>query len=306
MYDSDSKGITYTAGFFMLIAFAVAGLIIGAVISVPVWQQMTGISFKKMQENMTNPACADAIKVIQVITVITGLLFPAVLTAFLLNRKPLRLMGFKTAISWKQAGLAVAILVTGLIISGSLSYINQHIPLSDSLRRKFDGMEKDYMDQAAAILSLNTTGQYILSLFIMAFLPALCEEALFRAGLQNFLTRAVKNPWISILIVSLLFSLSHVSYYGFLSRFFLGMILGFLYHYSRSIWPSVLAHFLNNALVVTVLFISGRQGKPVTEAMKESTDGSWWGILLVPAIIGLFIVFRNSSPAPAKNITDGL
>ena len=128
----------------------------------------------------------------------------------------------------------------------------------------------------------------------MAFLPALCEEALFRGGLQNFLTRGTAMPWMSIIVVSILFSLAHFSFYGFLSRFFLGIVLGALFHYSGKLWLSILAHFINNALAITVLYISIQQGKPLEEAMKQDAT-SFWGILAVPVVIILFIIFKTTS-----------
>ena len=129
---------------------------------------------------------------------------------------------------------------------------------------------------------------------IMAFLPALCEETLFRGGLQNFLTRGTNNPWFSILVVSILFSLAHFSFYGFLSRVFLGIVLGALFHYSGKLWLCILAHFINNALAITLLYIYTQQGKPLQQAMKQDAT-SFWGILAVPVVIGLFIVFKNAS-----------
>ena len=128
----------------------------------------------------------------------------------------------------------------------------------------------------------------------MAFVPALCEETLFRGGLQNFLTRGTGKPWLSIIVVSALFSLVHFSCYGFLSRFFLGIVLGALFHYSGKLWLSILAHFINNALAITVLYISIQQGKSLQEAMKQDA-GSFWGILGVPVVIGLFYLFKNIS-----------
>src|SRR4029077_16280547 len=119
--------------------------------------------------------------------------------------------------------LVFGIVLVALFVSGFLSYVNEHLPISSTLRAKFDKMESDYNDQVQAILGLNNGGEYLIALIVLAFLPALCEETLFRGGLQNFLTRATKAPWLSIVIVSIIFSLAHFSYYGFLSRFFLGI-----------------------------------------------------------------------------------
>jgi uncharacterized protein len=304
MYDTDSKGISYTAGFFMLIAFAVAGIFLASIISIPVWTNMTGISISKMEESMSDPANSNALKIIQCITAVVGFLLPAIFTAFMLNRKPMNLLGFSRKISWKQIGVVCAIMVAALFVSAFLSYVNERLPISQAMKLKFDKMENDYDQQVVAIIGLKSTGEYILALVIMAFLPALCEEALFRGGLQNFLTRSTRKPWLSIVIVSILFSAAHFSFYGFLSRFFLGMILGLLYEYSGKIWLNIIAHFVNNALAVTLLYVYTIQGKPLKETIGDN-KGTWVGVLALPVVIGLFILFKKIAGKP-KEEPDGI
>ena len=292
MYDGNSKGISYSAGFFMLIGFAIAGIILASVISIPIWTNMTGLSFKKMETAITDPANSNAIRIIQSISAIVGFFLPAVLTAFLLNSKPMKLLGFPGKINWKQVSLVFVIMITALFVSGFFSYINEMIPVAESWKQKFDKLEADYNREVEAIIGLNNAGEYILALIIMAFLPALCEETLFRGGLQNFLTRSTKMPWLSIIIVSILFSLAHFSFYGFLSRFFLSVILGLLYQYSGKIWLNILGHFFNNAFAITALYIYKQQGKPLEEAISDKSP-TFWGILALPVIIMLLIVFKR-------------
>jgi len=300
MYDKDSKGISYTSGFFMLIAFAVAATVIASYICIPVWTGMTGQKFENMEKGMTDPANSNAIKVMQLITTIIGFLLPTIFTAYLMNRKPMSLLGFTQKINWKQVGIVCAIMITALLVSAFLSYVNQRIPISDALRLKFDKMESDYDRQVEAIIGLNNFGEYLLALILMAFLPALCEETLFRGGLQNFLTRSTKKPWLSIIIVSILFSALHFSFYGFLARMFLGIVLGLLYQYSGRLWLNIIAHFFNNALAVTMIYVLKTQGKTLKEAIGGNLDIAWWGIFLLPAVIGLFIVFRKIAEKPKE------
>ena len=292
MYDSNSKGISYSAGFFMLIGFAIAGIILASVISIPIWTNMTGRSIKEMEIGLTDPANSNAFRVIQSIEAIIGFLLPAILTAFLLNRKPMKLIGFYGKINWKQVSLVLLIMFVALLVSGFLSYVNEMIPITESLKLKFTKMEADYNKQVEAIIGLNNAGEYILALIIMAFLPALCEETLFRGGLQNFLTRSTRMPWLSIIIVSILFSLAHFSFYGFLSRFFLGAVLGLLYQYSGKIWLNILAHFFNNAFAITALYIYKLQGKSLEDAINDKAS-TFWGILALPIIIVLLMVFKK-------------
>lgn len=298
MYNSDSKGISYTAGFFMLIAFTVAAIVLASIISIPVWTSMTGESILDMEKAMKDPKNSDAIKVMQAITTVIGFLFPAVFTAFLLNRKPLKLMGFKGNIEWRQVGVVAAIVIAALFVSGSLGYLNEQLPVSQSWRATFEKWEKSYMDDMESMIGLDNAGQLLITLVLLAFLPALCEEALFRGGFQNFLTRATRKPWLSIIIVSLIFSAVHLSYYGFLPRLFLGIVLGVIYHYSGRLWLCILAHFLNNAIAVSLLYAYKQQGKSFTEAMNETNDMAYIGLIVLPVVIALLFLFKKISPQP--------
>jgi membrane protease YdiL (CAAX protease family) len=278
----------------MLIAFAVAGLIIAAGISAPIWQSMTGLELKEMQKQMNNPAYADVFKLLQVITAVVGFFIPAVVTALLLNRRPFKLLGLAEGASPQQAGVVILIIGASLAVATGLSYVNAHIPIPESWRIEFMKMEDDYNRQVEAIIRLRDTKDYIIALVVMAFLPALCEETLFRGGLQNFLTRSTNNPWLSIIIVSIIFSVVHLSFYGFLSRLFLGIVLGFIFQYSGKLWLSILAHFLNNALALTVLFFYIREGRSLSDAMK-SDGASFWGLVAIPVVIAFFELFRRIS-----------
>ena len=146
----------------------------------------------------------------------------------------------------------------------------------------------------------------------MAFLPAFVKKHYFRGGLQNFLTRSTKMPWFSIIVVSIIFSAVHLSYYGFLSRFFLGIVLGVLYHYSGKIWLNILGHFLNNAIAITVIYILTLQGKPLKDVINDNSE-NFWGIILLPFVIWLLYKFWTVSKKnneeiqtviPEKNSTD--
>ncbi|PWT98497.1 MAG: CPBP family intramembrane metalloprotease domain-containing protein [Bacteroidetes bacterium] len=291
MYNEDSKGLTYSAGFFILIAFFFAGTIAGLLVSMPIWMFMTGQSPLNMAKDMLNPNYVNGIRMVQVVSTFFGFFVPAYATAFLLNRKPTKLLGFKTHFNLKQFLVMLLIMVVAIFFAGALSEINQRIPLSKSLAEYFKHLEDMYSDQVQATANIKTVKDYILSLIIIGLLPAIFEETFFRGGLQNFLVRSTKAPWVSILIVSILFSLAHFSYYGFLWRLALGVILGLIYQYTGSIWLSVLGHFFNNGLGVTEMYILARQGKSFKDNMDE-TYPIWWGVIALVILIALFYYLK--------------
>lgn len=90
----------------------------------------------------------------------------------------------------------------------------------------------------------------MVNLLMIALIPAIGEELLFRGCFQRIIIRACKNPHLGIALAAILFSAMHLQFFGFLPRLFLGLLLGYLYYWSQSIWLSMSAHFLNNALAV--------------------------------------------------------
>ena len=283
------------AGFFILIAFAIGGLMLASALGGVVWQQVTGLSFAEMPNNLKNLAYSDVMKIIQAMTAILGFFVPTVVVAAMLYRRPLKLLGFSgPPVTIRQIVLVVLLIGASLLVATSLSYLTNNTPIPDAWKVRFDRLEEEYNQQVSAIISLRTTKDYIVGLVILAFLPALCEETLFRGGLQNFLSKGTGSPWLAIIIVSILFSLAHFSFYGFLSRFFLGLVLGALFHYSGKLWLSIFAHFFNNALAITVLYVSIQQGKPMEEAMKQDAT-SFWGIVAIPVVVILFVALKRAS-----------
>jgi membrane protease YdiL (CAAX protease family) len=62
-----------------------------------------------------------------------------------------------------------------------------------------------------------------------------------------------------------------MSYYGFLARVALGVVLGLIFYYGKNIWLNIFAHFLNNGIAVTQLYILTRSGKNIKEVMNDDS-----------------------------------
>jgi hypothetical protein len=130
---------------------------------------------------------------------------------------------------------------------------------------------------------------------MMALLPAVFEEALFRGAMQNLFCRWWKKPLFAIIVTSVVFSLIHASWYLFLSRLALGFVLGWMFYRSKNIWINIIAHFLNNCLAILALFFTGiKDGK--VDMTKMSSNLPWWaGLAAGAGVVALFIVFEKIS-----------
>jgi len=301
--DRNSKGISLPAQFGILLGLVGAGLIIGGIVSVAVWVAMTGKSFLTMETDMLKPQYYNPVMIIQGVSTFFMFFLPVYFTALISYRKPARFIGFNTNISYKQVLILLAILFLTFPLSGALGELNKIVPIPIKWATKFKAMEDSRAAEEGALININTFSKYIISMLMIGLLPGLFEEICFRAGLQNILTRWFKGPWIAIIITSIVFSLVHISYYGFLVRFALGVILGLIFYYSKNIWLSALFHFLYNGLQVTALYVFTLSGTKDPKDIEENFP-IWAGLVAIVLIYYLFMQFKKISLLQKAKVTD--
>ena len=105
-----------------------------------------------------------------------------------------------------------------------------------------------------AFLVMNSSVDLIVNLLVLAILPAIGEELVFRGFLQKKIINFSKKPYLSIFFTALLFSVVHMQFEGVLPRFILGSVLGLMFYFSSNIWIPIIAHFINNALIVILSY----------------------------------------------------
>lgn len=295
MNNNNSKGISYSAGFFLLISLALTGMIIGSMLAMGLLTGKDGGAVTNITAAMKDPANAGMLRLVQVVNVVLSMVLPPLIIGWMINRQPLQVIGFRTRLQGQQLIIVLGIIVFSVMIAGVLGILNKEIGLTPDWKTQAERLEKVYAEQVTMMVNLKRFSGYLFSLLLMAVLPAIGEEMLFRGGLQNFLTRATHNPWLSIIIVSILFSLIHFSFFGFLPRLFLGVVLGAIFFYTQNLWLSVFAHFLNNAFAVTAMYVYVRQGKGLEQAMKDDVV-SYWALLFLPMLVYLFMRLKATAP----------
>jgi len=104
-------------------------------------------------------------------------------------------------------------------------------------------------------------------LLILALLPGVCEELLFR----GFFLRANEEYGYrySIFYSAILFALFHFNIYNFAGPLILGIVYGYVTRITRSVWPAIIAHTANNAIAASLGFLVTVYG-PETSADLES------------------------------------
>jgi membrane protease YdiL (CAAX protease family) len=290
--------ISYGSQLLILFGLILGGLILaffvqlGFTLSMMSWQDLMSGDAQKMMSAMAKPENINKARLMQMFSTLVLMFFPALMFAKIVDGKPLDYLGLRNKFNLPQLGLVAAVAVAALFLSGGLSELNKMIPIPHNWEVKFKAMEEAYAEQVMIIGNMKTFADYIISLIMIAILPAFFEEILFRGALQKLLVNFLQNPHVAIIITSFLFSAVHGSYYGFLPRMGLGLLLGYLYYYSKSIWLNITMHFINNGIAITALYWATQKGQSAKDAMDDSYP-LWVGGIALIAVVGLMITYKK-------------
>jgi uncharacterized protein len=154
--------------------------------------------------------------------------------------------------------LIMALGLTFMIAISPLVEWNMNIKFPEFLRG-FERWARDAEDKTAQLTKMMTsfasTGDLIIGLIVIALLPAIGEELVFRGMFQNEFFRGTGNIHVSIWVSAIIFSAIHFQFYGFLPRLLLGALFGYLYYWSGTLLVPMFAHFFNNAFGVIMIYL---------------------------------------------------
>ncbi|MEG1616340.1 MAG: type II CAAX endopeptidase family protein [Bacteroidales bacterium] len=126
------------------------------------------------------------------------------------------------------------------------------------------------------LLSAATSPIGIISVVVMA---PIFEELFFRGVIMTKLMER-STPWQSIIGSALIFGIIHFNPAQVFNAFLLGILLGWIYYKTESLWASITIHFINNG--IAVLFINLFPTR-VEESIIELSGG-------IPQFIALFVI----------------
>ena len=158
-------------------------------------------------------------------------------------------------------------------------------------------------DRAAVLTKFltrfNSPERFWVGVLVIALVPAVAEELVFRGVIQKNLVRWF-SPHVGVWLGAALFSAIHFQFFGFVPRFVLGLVLGYLYLWSGNILVSMAAHFTQNALQLLILYLTQR-GQFGWGFDPDSTDALPL-TLVVPSVLltaGLLYLLHRRMTAPA-------
>lgn len=183
---------------------------------------------------------------------------PAVTLIVWSGKKPMSFLGLQNVKGAMDVSLlAVIILFASMPFISLITQVNQQLILPEwlnGLESWMQNLEKSAQETTNLLLAGTSIWDYLGNLLFIGVFAAVAEEFFFRGVMQPLLVKLFKNKHVGVWMTAFIFSLMHLQFYGFLPRVILGVLLGYLFVYSRNLWIPIIIHFLNNALVVTFSF----------------------------------------------------
>ena len=222
---------------------------------------------------------------------------PSVVFAWLVGRRPF--LYLKTS----RSPLKRSLLISALIMIAALPLVNflMEVNLKLDLPSFLEGLEQ-WMRNAEEgaeevtkmFLEVSSLQALLFNLFMIAVIPAFGEEFIFRGIILRVFRQWTGSAHLAVWISALLFSAMHLQFLGFLPRLLLGLLLGYMFVWSRNLWVPIFAHFFNNAAAVIFYYLHyNGYIKLDIEEVGMGAGTSFFVLVSVGLLIALFMFFRS-------------
>ncbi|HZV71859.1 MAG TPA: type II CAAX endopeptidase family protein [Saprospiraceae bacterium] len=282
------RGYDYFLRLVVFIGLVLFGMLVTALVSALILMS-SGISMAdimKMSEEGMDSLSAGLIRALLAAQHLFVFILPGLAFGFIFFRSKI-LQGFQIS---KSPGIMYAVLGILFLIASyplvNLSFmLNEAMPLP-AWAADFENQAEDTLKK---VLEMHSPLIFVFNLLLIAFLPGIGEELIFRGIIQKQLGGFLKNPIAAIWISAFIFSAIHMQFEGFFPRIVLGATLGYLYYWTGNLWVPMIAHAFNNGIQIVLIYVTGMDLSEFDE--KGSSQLQWW---MIPLSVGAMYLIYNS------------
>lgn len=277
-------------------------MIFGVIISIPLF----GIEVSNFKDyfNPLDKENLGFMKFMQVWQSVSLFVLPPVVAAYLFSADIKSYLLLKTRPDLSSILHILLLVFFSIPLINYFALINSQIVLPEYLsgfEASIKAAEQNAKELTEAFLKTDTLWGLMFNLFMVALIPAIGEELLFRGILLKLFRDWTRNIYFAIFITGFLFSFIHFQFYGFVPRFLLGVFYGFLVYKTGNLWFPVIAHFINNAIGVLVYYFYS--DKPNFDEV-EAFGASNYLFLIISAIFFAGLTYSLFKKFPKKNYFD--
>ncbi len=299
----NSLGNSSPFGKFILLGFLMAlgfGIAVGILFTLNLAFFDLPLKSASLGTLANNPENLLTVKILQITSQIGLFIIPAFAFSYLATSNTIKGLSFNRLHSLKPLLIVFATTLLAIPFVNLLAEWNANWHLPEFLQNVEIWMREmqDTNDKLLEfILIMETPTDIGLNILMMAILPAIGEELIFRAVIQKQLVKWLDNPHIAIFITAFIFSAFHMQFLGFVSRLILGMVFGYLFYYSKNIWTAIFAHFINNSLALIIAFIYGAELSEST--ISDPSDVPTVIISIIGILLSVLLIYTQRTTVKA-------
>ena len=249
----------------------------------------TGIGILITGTDALNGTDANQLRLLQFFNSIGLFLIPPIVLAFWVSTKPWCFLGLKSPVHNGQSLLIGLILVAigSFFAIDLLSRLNSILLPDVPWVHALEAQEAKVEFTLQRLLANMTITTLLLNGIVMVAAPAFGEEFFFRGVLQRLFTEKWSHHG-AILLTALCFGLIHMQPLSLLPILFMGVIFGYVKHWTGTLWAPIALHFINNGFALGTAYLNN--GQLLTE---RSLIGDVWPVIgLLPLALGLWMLSR--------------
>ncbi len=229
---------------------------------------------------------------------VLGFILTAILCARFFSKQRLwHALRYDKAPSWFALIMAIVIYFTSIPLMNFLVDWNSRLILPDSMKgleQVMRRLEDAAQAMTTGLLQGNSFMQMTGMVLVVGVLTAIGEETIFRGSLLGLSLDRPMNRHVAIIVTAIVFSAFHFQFFGFFPRMLLGVWLGYLMLWTRSIWVPIVAHAFNNGMVVVMTWLE-EQGAVNLDSFNTLgvSNPLVLGGSIVLTAVGVFLQYRH-------------
>ncbi len=246
------------AKLLLLLGITLLFMAVGSGIGLVLFEGMAGVPFATFQLSPSSyPQAWYATMLLQMLSTPLTFIGASLFYWVIVEKQATTELSFRSTDS--HLLIVIALLVVGFMpFDGLFIEWNKNIHLPESMKA-LEAWMKASEDAAAELTkfltAFDTPLRFGVGMLVVAVAAGVSEELLFRGVMQNLLLKAWKNPHWAIWVAAFWFSFIHFQFYGFIPRMLLGAMFGYLYHWTKNLWVSIFAHFINNGFTLFMVYL---------------------------------------------------
>lgn len=287
--------------FLMLLLFVFIGMFVGQFFGFLAMLPLTGVGLEALSnpnflaDIMSDPTYKRAVMIMNACVATSAFIVAPLVYLYGYAKMPLSIFFNNNNIITIPLLLTIFIVIAFMTVNSIFIEWNAKMELPEFLRG-FEAWAKRLEEQAEVLTQMMTRFDNKvdlgLALIVIAVVPAVGEELLFRGLIQNQLGGITKNAHVAIWLAAIIFSAFHFQFYGFVPRMLLGALFGYLYYWSGNLLVPIFAHLMNNGLTLILLYMY--QHGAIEFDIESETSVPFTNIIFsLVLVVALIFYFRR-------------